>query len=90
LLVATIGTVVLSGMGTMIGLGRLGGVGAAAGILVIFVGVVSLLGGVYGVQRKLWGLALAGAITSLFLGWLFVLGVLAITFVALSKKEFVS
>jgi hypothetical protein len=85
LVIATIGAAFMSNMG----MGRFGGVGAAFGILVIIIGIVSLLGGIFSLQRKLWGLALAGAICSLFLGWFAIFGVLAIVFVSLSKKEFV-
>jgi hypothetical protein len=49
--------------------------------------VVPIVGGVYALQRRKWGWALAGSITAI-LGS-FVLGILATTFVALAKEEFV-
>jgi len=56
-----------------------------AAVLVI-PGVVSLLGGVYALKRSLWGLALAFTIFTLF--YLPPLGIPAIVFTAISKKEF--
>ena len=54
--------------------------------------ILSLIGGIYAVQRKLWGLALAGSISAIFastplLGGLPV-GITATVLTALSKGEF--
>ena len=49
-------------------------------------GILAMLGGVYALQRKRWGLALAGSIAA-FLPWSF-LGIAAVVFTALSKSEF--
>jgi hypothetical protein len=49
-------------------------------------GVVALVGGIYALKRRRWGLALAGSILALFTGG--VLGLLSIIFVTLGKKEF--
>jgi len=54
--------------------------------------VLSLIGGIYALQRKIWGLALTGSITAIFasiplLGGLPV-GILATILIALSKGEF--
>jgi len=63
-----------------------------AGILLIMavpslvIGVLALAGGVYALQRKLWGLALAGAI-AVTVFWFFV-GIPAIVFLAQSRDEF--
>lgn len=76
----------------------------------MIVAILPIVGGYFALRRKIWGLALAGAISSLiftfmglfahgvlerwgkFTGGLvaveFVLGILAIVLVALSKKEF--
>lgn len=52
----------------------------------LIIGILALLGGVFALQRKYWGWALAGSIaTTLFL---FVVGIPAIVFTALSKDEF--
>ena len=61
----------------------------AAGVLAIplVLGIVAIVGGIYALRRRVWGLALAGAICSLFGPW-FVLGILAIIFVAMGKGEF--
>ncbi len=55
------------------------------GIPLIVMGIVAVIGGVCSLKRKTWGLALAGAICSLFIP---VLGVLSIIFVAIGKNEF--
>ena len=56
------------------------------GIPLLVLGILALLGGVYAIQRKVWGLALAGSISAFIFSQL--LGILAIIFTALSKKEF--
>jgi hypothetical protein len=50
-------------------------------------GVVSILGGISALQRRRWGLALAGGICAL-VPMQTLLGVLAIVFLAISKEEF--
>jgi len=52
----------------------------------LIIGVLGILGGVYAVQRRRWGLSLAGAIACIFSS--FILGVLATIFLAMSKNEF--
>jgi hypothetical protein len=54
------------------------------GLLAIMSGVVAVAGGVCALKRRVWGLALAGSICSVFC-WL---GIPAIIFIALSKQEF--
>ena len=54
--------------------------------------IISLVGGIYALQRKIWGLTLAGSITAIFasiplLGGLPV-GITATVLTALSKNEF--
>ncbi len=56
-----------------------------AGILA-FVGILAIVGGIFALQRKNWGLALAGSIAA-FLPWL-PLGIAAIVLTTLSKDEF--
>ena len=58
-----------------------------AAVPVVVLGVLAIVGGVYAIQRKRWGLALTGSICATLLGWL--LGIPAIIFTALSQKEFV-
>jgi hypothetical protein len=51
-------------------------------------GVTAIIGGVCAVQRKHYGIALAGAIMALFPGWIFGIG--AIVFTAIGRGEFVT
>jgi hypothetical protein len=48
--------------------------------------VLAVIGGIFAIQRKVWGLALAGAIAAFFC--FFVFGIVAIIFTALSRNEF--
>ncbi len=52
----------------------------------LIIGVFALTGGIYALQRKLWGLALAGAIAATIF-WFFV-GIPAIVLTAQSREEF--
>ncbi|MCD6568216.1 MAG: hypothetical protein J7K94_05745 [Dehalococcoidia bacterium] len=81
-----LGTVIggaVAGWVSMPGLGGLVGVTA----ILIVLGIVAIVGGIYSLKRQTWGLALAGAICSLFGPW-FILGILAIIFVSMGKSEF--
>ena len=60
----------------------------AIGAPIIAVGVVAIIGGIFAIQRRIWGLALAGAICALFPPPVIALGILAIIFVAMGKEEF--
>ena len=55
-------------------------------IIQLILSVVTLVGGIYALQRKVWGLALAGSIVAILL--FFPLGIPATVLVAQSKKEF--
>ena len=68
--------------GALIGMGWLSAIGAP----LIVLGIIVIVGGIYALRRKVWGLALAGSISTFF-PTIF-LGILAITLIALSKKEF--
>ena len=50
------------------------------------IGVLALAGGIFALQKKSWGLVLAGSIASLLI--FFVLGIIAIVFTVQSKDEF--
>jgi putative membrane protein len=54
-------------------------------VLLVF-GLPSLIGGIYALQRKNWGLALTGSIAS-FITWNFI-GLIPLILLALSKNEF--
>jgi uncharacterized membrane protein YesL len=58
----------------------------ASGLLALIIGVMSIIGGIFALMRKAWGVALAGAITALYPFGLF--GVISIICVCLAKKEF--
>jgi hypothetical protein len=57
-------------------------------IVIGAVSVLQLIGGIFALQSRKWGLALTGSILSLFPSIL--LGILAIIFTGLTKKEFES
>jgi len=56
------------------------------GWLQIVLAIVVIIAGIVAMQRKMWWLALVGAVIVAIHFWL--LGILAIIFVALSRKEF--
>ena len=56
------------------------------GFYLLITGIFPIIGGIYALQRKKWGLALAGSIIAI-LGSL-ILGVLATVFIAISRDEF--
>ena len=60
-------------------------IGILAAVLIVF-GIVSALGGIYSLNRNVWGLALAGAIFAFF--YLPPLGIPAVIFITLSRNEF--
>ncbi len=68
--------------GALTGMGMLGAIGAP----LIGLGIVALIGGIYAMRRRAWGFALTGAICALFP--VVPLGILAIIFVAMGRKEF--
>jgi hypothetical protein len=56
------------------------------GVIGLLLGALAVVGGIYALRRKRWGLALAGSIASCFT--FFPCGVPAIIFVAIGKPEF--
>jgi hypothetical protein len=58
------------------------------GLPAILLGVVAIVGGIFALRRRHWGLALAGAICAIFTPASFVLGAVATVFVALARDEF--
>lgn len=58
------------------------------GIMVPFLvlGIVALIGGIYALRRKKWGMALAGSIAAFLPSG--IIGVVAIILVSISKNEF--
>ena len=57
-----------------------------AAIFSAVLGIFPLIGGIYALKRKKWGLALAGSIIAIFGS--FIMGILATIFIAMSKDEF--
>lgn len=57
------------------------------GVFTLLLAVLAIIGGIYALQRKYWGLALAGSIAAILA--FFPTGIAAVIFVALSKNEFV-
>ena len=55
----------------------------------IALGLVAILGGVYALRRRRWGIALAGAICAAMIPPPLFLGVLAIVFIAVGREEFI-
>ncbi|MBE9477778.1 MAG: hypothetical protein IMY81_00870, partial [Chloroflexi bacterium] len=53
----------------------------------IGVGTVAVVGGIYALRRKTWGFALAGTILATICST--PLGILAIIFVSMGKREFI-
>ena len=69
--------------------GMISTVATVIGVVLLIIGVIAVVGGVFSIQRRHWGLALAGAILSFpFLPLGGILGLLAIIFVSMGKKEF--
>ena len=57
-----------------------------AAVFLLIVGILPIIGGIYALQRKKWGLALAGSIAAIFGST--IMGILATIFTAMSKDEF--
>lgn len=62
------------------------GILIAVSIPMAIVSILALVGGIYALQRKVWGLALAGSIAAFVISA--VLGIVAIILTAISKNEF--
>jgi hypothetical protein len=65
----------------------MGGILATCGIILLIFGIIGLLGGIFAMMRRLWGLAILGGIFALISGY-FILGLIGLILVAISKKEF--
>jgi len=64
------------------------------GIVFLIMSIISIVGGVFACRRKRWGWALAGSICSVLIGCstiiVSILGIIAVVFIAMSKKAFTS
>jgi len=54
--------------------------------VLVFIGIIAIIGGVYSLQRRIWGLALAGAICSCIVFPIF--GLPSIIITGLAQEEF--
>ena len=64
----------------------LGGMLSGIGGGVIGIGIIALIGGIFALRRQIWGLALAGSILAIIC--MPPLGVLAVIFLSMGKREF--
>ena len=55
---------------------------------ILVLGIMAIIGGVFAIRRQKWGLALSGAICAVLIPPPFILGILAIVFIALGHGEF--
>lgn len=58
------------------------------GVPLLVLGVVAIVGGIFAIRARLWGLALAGSICAVLILPAFLLGVLSVVFVAIARSEF--
>lgn len=56
------------------------------GTILLILAIVAIIGGIYSFQRKLWGLALTGAIVAMLV--FLPTGIAAVIFVGLSRQQF--
>ena len=80
------GVLLATGVGLLGGIFGMGWFSAIFAPLIVF-GIIAIVGGIYASLRRIWGLALVGSICALIGPW-FILGILAIIFVSLGKREF--
>ncbi|MGA2158885.1 MAG: hypothetical protein ABSG90_06675 [Dehalococcoidia bacterium] len=58
----------------------------ALAILMIIVAIVAVVGGIFAIKRRVWGMALAGSIAAFFCCFIF--GVISIVLTTLGHSEF--
>ena len=61
---------------------------AIIGSPIIVLGIIAIIGGIYAIRKRAWGMALAGAICALLIPPPFIMGTLAIVFITMGKDEF--
>ncbi len=80
------------GMGGMAGMGDMGALSGILGMIgggAIGLGIVALIGGIYALKRRCWGLSLAGTICAMVLVPVgTVLGIISVIFISKRRKEF--
>lgn len=92
-----IGILVAAGLGALGWLSGIAGVGVimgAIGVPLIIFAIIAIVGGVFAIRGRTWGLALAGSICAFLAGLPLILpaiflGIPAIVFTVMGKKHFV-
>ena len=84
--ILVLGTMGGSDMPTEIPANLILGVIVVMAIFAIIADILAIVGGTFALRRRKWGLALTGSITAFFASW--PLGIAAIVFTIISKKEF--
>jgi len=85
---------IVAALGGLIGeLAEIPGLGAMIGAPLIVMGIIALIAGIFALRRKAWGFALTGAILAIpcslaLFGGGVVLGILAVIFVFMGRREF--
>jgi hypothetical protein len=79
---------VLSGVEQTQAIGLLQAIYVVMGIFSLVFGILGIVGGIFSLRRKIWVLALVGAIVSIFT--FFPAGVAAVIYIAMGKHEFSS
>ena len=54
----------------------------------LILAVIAIIGGIFALNKKYWGFALAGAICAIFSPATWIIGVTATVFICISKREF--
>jgi hypothetical protein len=78
----------LSGMQETQVIGFLQAIYIVSGIISLILGILGIVGGIFSIRRKAWGLALAGAIAGIFT--FLPTGIAAVIYIAIGKDEFSS
>jgi hypothetical protein len=54
----------------------------------VIISLLAIIGGIFALKKKVWGMALAGSICSILTIWGWFMGVASVIFVSLSRCEF--
>lgn len=74
-------------VGGFLGFAYAGSIALMCGAIILIFAILALLGGVFAIQRKNFGMAVVGAVFALLVGYI-IFGILAIIFIVLGKDEF--
>jgi hypothetical protein len=84
-----IGILIAAGLGVFGGFSGVAGLGIlteAISVPLIIFAIAAIVGGVFALRKRVWGLALAGSIFALFCVWF--LGIPAIVFTVIGRRHF--